>query len=187
MYIISLTILFCVCWMKAEVCNSCATSVTKCINNHCFQTGFPINLLDRLVDPKSLCWAGCGAQTAEWCVHTAQRLGCFIFGGIQPTICLVTYLSHIQLILASKKLHTSPLSMNVSLHGHCCCIMWNFKPLNFKTNKNILWLEDLFIMWLEMICQGKKTPAFEIFLLENKMHSSCTVHAKSEAFPFAHF
>ncbi len=43
-----------------------------------------------------------------------------------------------------------------------------------------------FVTWNDDLSRNE-TPAFEIFLLENKMHSSCTVHVPCEAFPFVHF
>lgn len=105
----------------AEVCNFCTTSVTKqkCMNNHCFQTGFPtISQIVWLI--QSCC---------VWLVEVLKQQSNVFIKHKDSDVsffhsCFI-YLLHIKLILASKKLHTSTSSMNVSLHMDCCT-MWTF-------------------------------------------------------------
>lgn len=90
MYIISLTILFCVCWMKAEVCNFSVTSVTKQIriNNHCLQTGFPtISQIDWLI--QSCCVGLVVVLKQQSNVLYSTKIQMFHLWGIRPTICLL--------------------------------------------------------------------------------------------------
>lgn len=68
MCIISLTIIFCICWMKAEVCHFCSTSIIKqsCINNNgYFLAVFSDSQVNWCINPMLLCWAMIWLQLSD--------------------------------------------------------------------------------------------------------------------------
>lgn len=78
MYIISLTILFCICWMKAEVCNFCSTSSSNKTALIIITTFYQISQIVRQIDWLIQCC--CVGTVSRNDVIAAQRCRCYIFG-----------------------------------------------------------------------------------------------------------